>query len=71
MTSKVTNYYSDSRSPTLIDPDALGERETKVVIVRTANDVDQVKRSSSRNLIYIDVQAQPFPRRGPMVTKSS
>jgi len=51
---------ADCWSPKLIDPDALGEREAKVVIKRTANDVDQVKRSSSRNLIYIDIQAQPF-----------
>ncbi len=38
---------ADSRSLKLIDPDALDEREAKVVIERTANDVDQVKRSSS------------------------
>jgi len=43
---------ADSRSPKLIDPDSLGEREAKVVIERTANDVDQVKRSSPRNFIY-------------------
>ena len=62
---------ADCWSPKLIDPGALGEREAKVIIKRTANDVGQVKRSSSRNFIYMDIQAQPFSRREPIVTKPS
>jgi len=62
---------ADCWSPKLIDPDTLGEREAKVVIERTANDVDQVKRSSSRNPIHEDIQTQPFSRREPIVTKPS
>ena len=52
------------RLPKLIDPDDLGERKAKVVI-------DQVKRSSSRNPIYLDMQAQPFSLREPTATRPS
>ena len=38
----------------------LGEREAKVVIDRTASDVDQVKRSSSRKRVRLNMHAQPF-----------
>ena len=62
---------ADCWSPKLMDPDALGEREAKAVMERTANDVDQVKRLSSRNLIRMDIQTQPFSRREPIVTKPS
>ena len=51
---------ADSRPPKLIYPDTLGEREAKVIIERTANDVDQVKRPSFRNRIHSDMQAQAF-----------
>jgi len=73
-----TVFVADCWSPKWIDPHCLGGREAKVVIDRTANDmertannVDQLKRSSSRNLIHIDIQAQPFSRREPIVTKPS
>ena len=72
-----TIFVTDCWSPKLIDPDSLGERKAKVVIQRTANDVertanniDQVKRSSSRNL-NIEIQAQPVSRREPIDTKPS
>jgi hypothetical protein len=48
---------ADSWSLKWIDPDDLGEREAKVVIERTANDVDQLKRSPSRSPIHLDMQA--------------
>jgi len=55
-----TVFVADCWSPKLINPDALGEREAKVVMERTANEVYQVKRSSSHNYIHMDMQAQPF-----------
>ena len=80
-----TVFVADCWSPKWIDPHSLGGREAKVVIdktandvertandvERTANDVDQLKRSSSRKLIHFDIQAQPFSRREPIVTKPS
>ena len=51
---------ADSRSLKLIGPDDLDEREAKVVIDRTANDVDQVKRSSSRKRLRLDIHSQAF-----------
>jgi hypothetical protein len=49
---------ADSLSLKLIDPDDLDERAAKVVIERTAYDVDQVKRSSSCNRIHLETQPQ-------------
>ena len=48
----------DSLLLKLIGPDDLDERAAKVVIERTANVVDQVKRSSSCNRIHLDMQPQ-------------
>ena len=62
---------ADCRLLKLIDPDGLGEREAKVVIERTAYDVDQVKRSASRNCIHLDMHAQSFSCRGPIATRPS
>ena len=49
---------ADCRLLKLIDPDGLGEREAKVVIERTAYDVDQVKRSSFHNVLVLDTRSQ-------------
>ena len=62
---------ADSWSLKWIDPNDLGEREAKVVIDRTANDLDQVKRSLSRSPIHLDMQAQLFSHRESIATRPS
>ena len=58
------SLIASGRLPKPIDPDHLGERQAKVVI-------DQVKRSSSRNRIRFDMQAQLFSFREPITTRPS
>ena len=64
---------ADSRFLKLIGPDDLDEREAKVVIDRTANDVDQVKRSSSRDPVNAFVWTFILKRfcREPIATRPS
>ena len=49
---------ADSLSLKLIDPDYLDERAAKVVVERTAYDVDQVKRSSFCNRTHLETHPQ-------------
>ena len=62
---------SESQLLKLIDPDDLDEQEAKVIIERTANDLDQLKRLSSPHPIHLYMQIQPFFRREPISTRPS